>query len=203
AETARARLHEQQPQLGGPLVLVDAEDRPDRLPVDLGDPAPVPARVAVLDVLGDDPGDQRLELLVPAVLLGVELAVALHDPPEIAGPQIAELDPRPRAVAGEQPLDRPHRPDQPVLAGSGQPAQQGGDIVAGAGVEVAERVPAGRGQPDDLPPGVGGVAFADDEAVGLEPGQDPAEVAGVETQPGAKVGDPDAAGLGELEEDPR
>jgi hypothetical protein len=37
----------------------------------------------VLGVVGDDPGDERLERLVPAVLLRVERAVALDDPAEV------------------------------------------------------------------------------------------------------------------------
>src|SRR5919112_1369121 len=48
-------------------------------------------RVGGLRVVGDDPGDEALELRVPAVLLGVALAVPLHHPAEVAGAQGAQL----------------------------------------------------------------------------------------------------------------
>src|ERR671933_2617416 len=74
-----AGLDEQQAQLGDVLLAAHAEHAADRRAVDLGDPRSLAARVAALDVLGDDPRDEGLERLVPAVLLRVEDAVAGHD----------------------------------------------------------------------------------------------------------------------------
>ena len=83
---ARARFDEQQPELRDGVALPDAEDRADPLAVELGDPAALALRVEVLDELRDDRRDERLEALVPAVLLPVERAVTLDDPAHVPGP---------------------------------------------------------------------------------------------------------------------
>jgi len=46
-------------------------------------------RIEVLDELADDAGDQALEFLVPAVLLGVQGSVPLDDPAIVARPRPA------------------------------------------------------------------------------------------------------------------
>src|SRR5439155_290127 len=66
--------------------------RADALAAALGDPAALARRIEVLDEPGDDPGHQRLEALVPAVFLGVERAVPLHHPAQVAGTMFAQQD---------------------------------------------------------------------------------------------------------------
>src|SRR5215208_1171835 len=83
-QAARRRLHEQEAQLRHLVGLPDEKDRADDLAAPLGDPAALAGRVQLLDELGDDGGDQRLEALVPAVLLPVEDAVAVDHPPDVA-----------------------------------------------------------------------------------------------------------------------
>src|SRR5437016_7513375 len=94
AEPAAARrgLDDQQAQLGGRSRLLDDEHRADALAAALGDPAALARRIEVLDEPGDDPGHQRLEALVPAVFLGVERAVPLHHPAQVAGTMFAQQD---------------------------------------------------------------------------------------------------------------
>src|SRR5260370_66996 len=84
AEPARLRLDQQQPQLGDGLRVLDEEHGADDLAVLLRDPAALPPRVVVLDERRHDARDQRLEALVPAVLLRVQRAVAVDEPAHVA-----------------------------------------------------------------------------------------------------------------------
>ena len=84
-EAARRRLDEQQAKLRDRLRFGNDEDRADDLSVALGDPAALALRIEVVDEVGDDARDEGLEAFVPAVLLGVEHAVAMDDPAHVAG----------------------------------------------------------------------------------------------------------------------
>ena len=66
---ARPRVDEQQAQLGDVVLAAHAQHAAGGLAVDLGDPRRLAARVVGPGVVGDDPRDERLEALVPAVLL--------------------------------------------------------------------------------------------------------------------------------------
>ena len=82
-------LDEQDPQLrdaGLAAGCDDAEHATRAAAVDLGDPRRLALRVVALGEVGHDPRHERLEAGVPAELLGVQLAVALDDPAEVAGP---------------------------------------------------------------------------------------------------------------------
>ena len=68
AKPARLWIDQQQPQLRRRLRLFDEEDGTDILAVNLCNPAALPFRIEVPNELSCDLGDQRLELLVPAVL---------------------------------------------------------------------------------------------------------------------------------------
>jgi len=68
----------------GSLRILDAEDAPDALSVDLRDPSRLANRIVTVGVVGDDAGHQRLERRVPAELAGVHLAMGLDDPAKIA-----------------------------------------------------------------------------------------------------------------------
>src|SRR5579872_3028006 len=79
AKTARRGLDEHQSEPGDLIRLPDDKDRAHDFAVPLGDPAPLPLRIEVLDELGGDLRDQRLELLVPSILLRVQDAVPVDD----------------------------------------------------------------------------------------------------------------------------
>jgi hypothetical protein len=71
AESARGRLDQQRPQLRGVFVFLDNKDAAGKLVVALGDPARLALRFEIIDEPAQDRCDQRLEALVPAVLLGI------------------------------------------------------------------------------------------------------------------------------------
>src|SRR5437660_682879 len=121
AQPARLRLDQEQAQLADRLCRLDQKDASHTLAMALGDPAPLALGVEVIDESGDDAGHERLEVLVPAVLLGVQRAVPLDHPAHVAGAWLTQ-----HAVAGargrlaERELDGAHRLDQALLLGSGQ-----------------------------------------------------------------------------------
>src|SRR3569833_2857494 len=86
AQASRFALHEQQPEFGGRHILGDQEDTANSLSIPLGDPATLPWGIELAEELNRDLGHQRLEFLIPAVLLGVQLTVPLHDPTHVTNP---------------------------------------------------------------------------------------------------------------------
>src|SRR5262249_34573678 len=79
AEAARGGLHVEQAQLGRRLVRpAHQEYGADHGALALGDPAALAFAVEALEEGAGDVGDKALEALVPAVLLGVERAMARH-----------------------------------------------------------------------------------------------------------------------------
>ena len=85
AHAAGVGLDQKEAELGDLLLTLRAEHAPDQFAVELGHPSHVARGVAPLQVVGDDAGDERLEADIPAVLLGVQRAVALDDPAVVAG----------------------------------------------------------------------------------------------------------------------
>jgi hypothetical protein len=83
---ARLRLDEQHAQLGHRFGLSDEEHAANDLVVLLRQPTALVPRVEALHKLCRDARDKRLALHVPAVLLGIEHAVALDDPAQVARP---------------------------------------------------------------------------------------------------------------------
>src|SRR4029078_2704446 len=81
---ARAGVDEEEAELGDALRTADAIDRPDALTVQLGDPGGLPLGVVLLEVVGDHTRDERGEGLAPALLVFVEVGVALEHPAGIA-----------------------------------------------------------------------------------------------------------------------
>src|SRR5712691_1933800 len=189
AEAARPGLDEEQTQPGDRLRFLDAKHRAHVLTVQLRDPAALPLRVVVADELGDDVRDQRLELLAPAVFPGVQRAVALNDPPHVAG-SMASQDGGSGVLGpgAEQPFDGAHRRHEALLLRLRQVPQQGADVVVRVSVELGEGLPAaGRQGQDALPPvAVGGLAV--EQAAHLEAPQHAAEIARIEAQFPAEFG---------------
>ena len=117
AEAARRRLDQQHAQLRRAfddrllrrlVARLDEEDAADVAAVALGDPAGFARRIEAVDEVGGDPRHQRLEAPVPAVLAGIERAVAADHPADVAVLRRAQQPGRGRgsALAVEQLLDR-------------------------------------------------------------------------------------------------
>src|SRR5262249_22106006 len=125
----RLGLEEQEPQLRDGRGLPDQEDAAEEAPVPLRDPAALLPRVVGLDEVGDDARDQALERAVVAELAGVEQAVALHDPPQVAGLRGPQHDGTrgSRGLAQQLP-DRAHRLAKPLFSARGQPLQHRPDL---------------------------------------------------------------------------
>src|SRR5829696_2976993 len=85
AEPAYFRLDEEKSQLGDLLRLPDEEHTTDDLAIPVGDPTTLQFRVVLPDELRHDLRHERLEPLIPAVLSGVEDAVAVDNPAHVAG----------------------------------------------------------------------------------------------------------------------
>src|SRR5690606_5396030 len=85
AVTARARIDEQDAELGGVVLACDAEDASGASSVEFGDPRGFMVGIVTAGEVGDDLRDERFEAGVPAVFAGVDLAMRLDDPSEIAG----------------------------------------------------------------------------------------------------------------------
>jgi hypothetical protein len=155
------------------------------------------------DIVGDDARHEALKILIPTVLLGVQRPVSLYHPAEVAGRERTEHERRrPAGGRGQDLLDGAHRAEQATQIGLTHAGEEAGDLPGGPGVQVTECFPACVAERDDLPAGVGGGPLPGDQAVGLEPAQNAAEVARVEVESPAQVDHVGGAGLGELEQDP-
>ena len=173
------------------VVAARAEHAAGGLAGDLGDPGALARGVAPLQVLGDDPGDERLEARVEAVLGRVQRRRGAGSPSRS----------RPRAVragrtsAGARPavpgvLERLHGGQHAPLVGvrealeqlRGSPRSSERRARSNTAAPAAVRLTSWRrASVSRLPAG--------DEPVGLEAGEQPAQVAGVEVERAAEVGD--------------
>ena len=157
----------------------------------------------MLDVIRHDPGHERLIRGVPAEFLRVYRRVPLHHPA-----QVARLG-RPEQVAArlrglsEDVGNDVHRVQQPALVIVAYPSQHVTGLACGPGIESRHGGPAGAGQPDNLAARVGGRAPPGDQAIGLESGQDAAQIARVYVDRAAQVGNLARVTLGQFEEQPR
>lgn len=129
-----------------------------------------------------------------------------HHPSQVAGLRCSQhhpARPAPVTLATEQGPDRGHRRGQPRPLRFRQRFQHpchGFDLVP---VQVGERRSAARGEPHDQPAPVDRRALPHGEALGGEPVQDPAQVPGVEPQPGPEVRDLHRLALRQLVQHPR
>ena len=157
----------------------------------------------VLRIVGDDAGDERLERLVPAVLLGVQGAVALDDPAIVARSWGAQGERRRARRAVEDLAHGLQRGAQARAVVLGQAVEQRPDLGRGAGVERRVGRAAGGGERDDLPPRVVAGALAGKEALLFQAAEEPAEVAGVDLEGAPQVPGVGRLALAELVEDAR
>ena len=202
AEAAGGGLDQQQAELGDLVALAHHHHRAQDLPLALGDPAALAPGVEVAQEFGRDLRHQRLEAVVPAIFPGIERAMAMDDPAEIAGPMRPQDigDGRDKALA-QQGLDVSHILDQALLGRGRECAQHGDDLVLGAMVERSEGGAAQRGQGQQALAGVQRAGGALDQTALLEALEQAAEIAGIE----AEVADERARGrifpMGQLVED--
>src|ERR1700744_3011382 len=93
--------------------MLDQEDVPYALAVDLGDPAALPDRIEVRDELVDDSCNQRLERFVPSILFGIAETLLIDHPAHISNPMRGRDVGRSLRIApGKNSLNRPHIVDQ-------------------------------------------------------------------------------------------
>ena len=129
--------------------------------------------------LGGDLRHEPLEARVPAVLARVQHPVTLDQPAEVAGLGAAD---RHRVPLGlERALELLHRGDRGGRVRS--LVEQRPDLLAGGLVQRRVRVLAVAGQLDELFAAVGGEGQAVDQAVGLEPLQQAAQLTAVHRGP--------------------
>ena len=80
------------------------------------------------------------EPFVPAIFLGIERAMAVHDPPHVPRPRQSQDERKRRAQARrlEQLFNGSHRAHEGFLLREGKPVQQGCDFPIGPGLERPE-----------------------------------------------------------------
>src|SRR5260370_4301711 len=124
AKPASLWLDIKQSQFGDFFAVPDEEYRADDFAITLGNPAALPPGIEILDKTRGDPRDQCLESRTEAIFLGIEDAVAV-DPPADVAPLVRAGDLR---KVGLFPSDAAHAftplppGNQPSLLGSLQRA---------------------------------------------------------------------------------
>ena len=154
--------------------------------VALGDPAPLALRLEVVDEIRDDTRNECLEPLVVAVFLLIQLAVAMDDPPHVAGAmrsQRERLRVGARLARGVEGIaDRVHRVHDafpPRVAEWGEHADDG---VVGFAFERRERLSAGGREREVRVSAVVAVPPRGDKPAPLERAQCTAQVPAVEVE---------------------
>src|SRR6476659_4585910 len=85
AQATRRRLDVEQPQSGDSLRILHTENRANDFSVALGDPASLALRIEALKEFRGDFRDERLESLIPPMLLIVEDPLTVGDPADVSG----------------------------------------------------------------------------------------------------------------------
>ena len=189
------------------LRLLHEEHGADDLAVALGDPAALARRIEVVEEVGADARDQRLELGVVAPLARVERAVAMDDPAHVARLVRRAADTAPRvgraARRAEQPLrSSPIASTSRALVRVGQPAEQRRRPRRGRALRAARtRRGPSRVRRSRLWRAVGRTtASRPIRPLRFEAAQDAAQIAGVEPEIAAEVGGGRRLAVGQLVE---
>src|SRR5262249_38122923 len=155
----------------------------DRLAIDLGDPAALALSIETAQKFRRELGDQRLELLVPAIFLGVKRAVPADHPAHIADAVRAQkIGDLALGFAAQKALDRFHAGEQLLLLRFGRGTQHRADLAFGSQLERGEGLASRRGEREqDLPPIIRRWRFHQKPAL-LEALKGPAQIAGVEAE---------------------
>ena len=127
--------------------------------------------------------------------------MAVHHPSEVTRSWWTKYESQLLRPAADQAADRGHRGEQTALVLVGELLEQRADPLHGPLVEQLERGLPGLGEPEKLAAPVVVTAFARDQASAVEPGKQPACVAGVEIQAFSQFGDVELVLLGQFEED--
>ena len=128
--------------------------------------------------------------VIEAVFLGIQRTVSGDDPADVAGAMLAQQPGRPCGGirAAEQALDAAHGGDQRSLRRLGESAEQRADLVARTCIERRKRLAAGVGQRQRALAAIGFGGHAADQPVAFEALQDPAEIAGIESEFATEAG---------------
>src|SRR5687767_273984 len=118
-------------------------------------PAEIGAGAEITDEVAPDLGQQRLELAVPAVLLGIELRLALDHPADVADPVRSYLHfGRHDIGSAEKARDSVQRAAQLADVLLRETFGQPRDILIGRSLQRGERGPAGGCERQDAPAAV-------------------------------------------------
>ena len=190
-QSSGARIDDQQAELRHLVRLAHHEGRADALAVQFGDPAALAPGIEVLDELGCDLSDQRLERNVPAILARIERAVRGGDPAHVADLMLAQNN-RPGWLrigrgCAERCFDRAHRGNDALLLGLAHRAEHRCDLIVRPLVQRRECLAALRRDGDQALARVVRGALLREQAVFGETPQDATEIAVVEVERRGKL----------------
>lgn len=180
-----ARVDEEQAQPGGLWFgwVFDKKNVAYVSTVDFGDPAALAGGVEIGDEFIDDSGYERLEALIPAILLGVAYALAVDDPAHVAdamGPQ--EEAPLAWGLFREDAFDGLHGAEEVEASRMGQAIENGGGLLFGESVEFLEGRFAACGQGKFGEAAILLRGFSFQQSLFFEFGQQAAQISGVEAE---------------------
>src|SRR5260370_26484325 len=120
--------------------MLDKEDMPYILTIDLGNPAALPAGLEIHDELINNFRDQSFERLVPSVLFRVAEALSVSDPAHIANPVRAQDVWQPAPVRfRENAFDGLHAADELHTSCGRQTLKSGARLLLRESVEIFDR----------------------------------------------------------------
>src|ERR1051326_1564531 len=183
AQTARFGFDQQQSQLSHGLGLLDQNHAADDLALPLRYPAVFFLGIEAADEFGHDVRDQRLELFVPAILLGIQNTVAVNDPAHVsrlmAAQNVGDLA---LHWSAHHSFNRVHRRDQKILVRRGQLAQYLTGLLFRTGIERSKRLLSPLRQPQQDLSAIGWGTFPLNQPPLLERPQDAAQIALIQSQ---------------------
>src|SRR5260370_11483103 len=204
AKPASLWLDIKQSQFGDFFAVPDEEYRADDFAITLGNPAALPPGIEILDKTRGDPRDQCLESRPEAIFRGIEDAVAVDDPADVArlvrAEDVGEFGLF--ASHAEQAFNPLQRGNQLRLVGSRQRAQKRGDLVARPRVYRREHLAAAVGQGKDDLSAIALRRMLGDDTLGREALQHAAQVTRIQTEPLRQFGCCGVLALRKLVKDP-
>lgn len=189
AETARGGFDDEQTEFRNSRGFADEKDGADALSVALGDPTALLFGIEIADEFGDDFGDKSFETFVIAILLRIENAVAENDPTHVARLMGAEKVRVVRGGCGREGLfNLVHGGHEFQLISGRNLGEHLLDLLIGTFLERTKHGETFGGEGEMRLAAVGGGGFAMNPPALLELGKDTAEVTGIETEIGGKIG---------------
>ena len=182
AQATRRRLHVQHAQLGGLLVLPHHEHRAHHLALAFCHPAAFAVGLELAHELTGNFGHQGFKGPVPAVFLGIQPRLPVHDPAHVAGFRVAQREAAIKWLVAQQAADARHGAHQLSPIALRQRFEQPGDLIGRGLVERGDDLAAVAGQRQLQALGVVGRRSPFEEPVSFQPGHQPAQVAGVHAQ---------------------